>query len=123
MIRRPPRSTRTGTLFPYATLFRSDVAQHHHLVIAFDLLEGALQDLHGIAVIAGEEFPIGPHHAIRRSHQAFAAGIVAGPADQGAYRFLGLGLAGAARSEEHTAELQSLMRISYDVFGLKKQKN
>src|SRR3546814_4067463 len=79
MIRRPPRSTRTDTLFPYTTLFRS------------------LYDISPIGVIEAAR-----HNA----------------------RALGLMLAGdeAARSEEHTSELQSLMRISYAVFCLKKKK-
>src|SRR3546814_10892169 len=68
MIRRPPRSTRTDTLFPYTTLFRS--------------LRGAQGDT--------------PEHAPPHHHRN--------------------------RSEEHTSELQSLMRISYAVFCLKKKK-
>src|SRR3546814_7548191 len=79
MIRRPPRSTRTDTLFPYTTLFRS------HRVDAGDA--GAC--LAGLCR-AGE-------------HAEFDD--------------VGLG-----RSEEHTSELQSLMRISYAVFCLKKKK-
>src|SRR3546814_3196983 len=82
MIRRPPRSTRTDTLFPYTTLFRSG------------------------------------SHAGRngsRQHVERAGGIrraVAGPASTSSLD----------RSEEHTSELQSLMRISYAVFCLKKKK-
>src|SRR3546814_5549270 len=78
MIRRPPRSTRTDTLFPYTTLFRSALShrrneparRHHHIL---------------------------EHHEARRGRQY-------------------------PRSEEHTSELQSLMRISYAVFCLKKKK-
>src|SRR3546814_20237485 len=82
MIRRPPRSTRTDTLFPYTTLFRS----HSR--------DGAQRDAwHGR-----------DHH-----HQQ---GDDADHADLGRYR---------RRSEEHTSELQSLMRISYAVFCLKKK--
>src|SRR3546814_9503201 len=93
MIRRPPRSTRTDTLFPYTTLFRSllkplqvgpdrglfdsNTEQHHHFYV-----EGT-----------GELIDVPP----------------------GAVQF-------AKRSEEHTSELQSLMRISYAVFCLKKKK-
>src|SRR3546814_1596576 len=84
MIRRPPRSTRTDTLFPYTTLFRSGV-------------------LH-----------IRAHR--RRCRPAAPAGA-AGPGGAGRPR---TPLAGA-RSEEHTSELQSLMRISYAVFCLKKK--
>src|SRR3546814_8396969 len=74
MIRRPPRSTRTDTLFPYTTLFRSHRA--------------------------------GRGEADGRRHQCRS--------DRSAH---------GQRSEEHTSELQSLMRISYAVFCLKKKKN
>src|SRR3546814_13533257 len=84
MIRRPPRSTRTDTLFPYTTLFRSACDRRH-------------PSQYGAAGGAGRISP----------------GFVL-PAEY---------LAGAfARSEEHTSELQSLMRISYAVFCLKKKK-
>src|SRR3546814_7092178 len=91
MIRRPPRSTRTDTLFPYTTLFRS-------------CRQGRRRG--------------------RRQHLGGAAeGRPARPADRkprpAGFR---LGSAEAARSEEHTSELQSLMRISYAVFCLKKKK-
>src|SRR3546814_10078783 len=83
MIRRPPRSTRTDTLFPYTTLFRSHTA---------DLAAADVR-----------------HVPVDRS--ALAAGVAV------------LGLSGVlGRSEEHTSELQSLMRISYAVFCLKKKK-
>src|SRR3546814_7990297 len=80
MIRRPPRSTRTDTLFPYTTLFRSllppSMAEFQHPGMpAPDSMPGRLRKLAG----------------------------------------------GARRSEEHTSELQSLMRISYAVFCLKKK--
>src|SRR3546814_4529314 len=83
MIRRPPRSTRTDTLFPYTTLFRSvqQVAQ-------------GLDDWQASA---------------HRRLVAELAAVVGGGAD-------------GLRSEEHTSELQSLMRISYAVFCLKKKK-
>src|SRR3546814_6723214 len=80
MIRRPPRSTRTDTLFPYTTLFRS-VADGH-----FDALQAV---------------------ALRPRRRLGA--------DDGLARFF-------FRSEEHTSELQSLMRISYAVFCLKQKK-
>src|SRR3546814_10531074 len=96
MIRRPPRSTRTDTLFPYTTLFRSarpgldtDVG---HLVRAW-----RFQALHQ---------PAGarrcPHRALGIAVRLHRTGPV-------------------VRSEEHTSELQSLMRISYAVFCLKKK--
>src|SRR3546814_1047779 len=84
MIRRPPRSTRTDTLFPYTTLFRSA-----HL-----------------AQSAGDIVGIGQRCGSRSD--GFALLDNAKPSER--------------RSEEHTSELQSLMRISYAVFCLKKKK-
>src|SRR3546814_4635224 len=84
MIRRPPRSTRTDTLFPYTTLFRSqqpDRRQH------------------------------GPRDPDPRGDGQYLPAV----------QHVGAGHAGG-RSEEHTSELQSLMRISYAVFCLKKKK-
>src|SRR3546814_2593644 len=99
MIRRPPRSTRTDTLFPYTTLFRSEGGAH-------DL--GRVDDagLHQIAVLAlgGVEAPVGllALQHLADDHRTIGTGVL--------------------RSEEHTSELQSLMRISYAVFCLKKKK-
>src|SRR3546814_1836502 len=97
MIRRPPRSTRTDTLFPYTTLFRS------HLV---DAEAGAVEAriLRRDARLVGIEIRQGDQR-----HELAGVDVEDG--------------AGAAdpRSEEHTSELQSLMRISYAVFCLKKQ--
>src|SRR3546814_9643187 len=84
MIRRPPRSTRTDTLFPYTTLFR-----------------------------AGTECTAGPGHPDGQ-RQRLAASPEKSRVTQGGR------CAGCGRSEEHTSELQSLMRISYAVFCLKK---
>src|SRR3546814_5229289 len=123
MIRRPPSSTRTDTLFPYTTLFRSDG------VILFESVSegfGALQDAlraDSLQVIGGSAF--GDR---LENDRAFAQQLLAGlgfPAghihefnDAGeADRFID-----TYRSEEHTSELQSLMRISYAVFGLNKKK-
>src|SRR3546814_4909896 len=80
MIRRPPRSTRTDTLFPYTTLFRSGAAGADRALPGGDLCRTG--------------------QARQRRHHADIRG----------------------RSEEHTSELQSLMRISYAVFCLKKKK-
>src|SRR3546814_5841402 len=99
MIRRPPRSTRTDTLFPYTTLFRS----------AVDRPRGVRRGAgHGLCRPArhhgGSRRPAAgtPHPRELSEH----------PAERG----------GGHRSEEHTSELQSLMRISYAVFCLKKKK-
>src|SRR3546814_4441679 len=92
MIRRPPRSTRTDTLFPYTTLFRSLARRFFSC-----------------------PFAPATHHAVERG--------------QNEKREDGRGYDSAdhdrceRRSEEHTSELQSLMRISYAVFCLKKKRN
>src|SRR3546814_5831622 len=93
LIRRPPRSTRTDTLFPYTTLFRSlvtDPARIHRLLLCpwnarlnACMDEGIIADLDHVL------------ETIQKIHMG--------------------------RSEEHTSELQSLMRISYAVFGWKKK--
>src|SRR3546814_2611928 len=108
MIRRPPRSTRTDTLFPYTTLFRSQPADGMPPV-GRQLGQG-LQD----------EGPLGQPGM--RQHQPACTiddTVVVGQQIQveGTAR-----IGHAARSEEHTSELQSLMRISYAVFCLKKKK-
>src|SRR3546814_1696140 len=90
MIRRPPRSTRTDTLFPYTTLFRS-LEQVRRGPVEADL---AL--LHEVGLVRQGERDVD--------------------------RLLDHHDGGALRSEEHTSELQSLMRISYAVFCLKKKK-
>src|SRR3546814_1559694 len=82
MIRRPPRSTRTDTLFPYTTLFRSRRAFDHRS-----------KQVKPHAIV-----PAGTGIGDQRNHRQ------------------------PVRSEEHTSELQSLMRISYAVFCLKKKK-
>src|SRR3546814_7699423 len=113
MIRRPPRSTRTDTLFPDTTLFRS---------------RGRAIDRDGDGTAAGG----GPHGPRVRGADA-AAGILpprAGgrppdgdaPPREGGTPEPGREREGPSRSEEHTSELQSLMRISYAVFCLKNTK-
>src|SRR3546814_11039836 len=106
MIRRPPRSTRTDTLFPYTTLFRSRAADH--ACFLFDVRE-----FMGDQMIALR----GP----RGERPAVESDVVAKRVGPGADRVGGAGRGGVARSEEHTSELQSLMRNSYAVFGLKKK--
>src|SRR3546814_2531952 len=92
MIRRPPRSTRTDTLFPYTTLFRST---------------------HEMGAVIGDDglITVGD-----RSIRAIAC-----PIGIDAENFAETVKGDVARSEEHTSELQSLMRISYAVFCLKKK--
>src|SRR3546814_10572543 len=111
MRRRPPKSTRTATLFPYTTLFRSALVvghggpvdpgdPHHHAQRRF-----VEQSSHLRAIINNN----------RRTPVLYrngSAARVAQPPDEARE---------AGRSEEHTSELQSLMRISYAVFCLKKK--
>src|SRR3546814_2182800 len=107
MIRRPPRSTRTDTLFPYTTLFRSEIRlismlespeerANLHAMATLYLCRGialldARDDLTASSLTETEQFCLDQRQA-------------------------------GLRSEEHTSELQSLMRISYAVFCLKKKK-
>src|SRR3546814_8289423 len=98
MIRRPPRSTRTDTLFPYTTLFRSTI------LLGNEMTEAAL--IERIAARGDGVTGDGRH---------VAGGV---PGDR--VRDDGIII---PRSEEHTSELQSLIRISYAVFCLKKKKN
>src|SRR3546814_9661607 len=108
MIGRPPRSTRTDTLFPYATLFRSRMRA---------VSGNEVDDRCLVLEIAGEIDPalIGfqPGVVVRHLIEFAASGVQRGNA--------GVAAAGEVRSEEHTSELQSLMRISYAVFCLKKK--
>src|SRR3546814_2301583 len=101
MVRRPPRSTRTDTLFPYTTLFRSELASRyindrHMPDKAIDVIDEA-----------------GAYQRLQPEEQRVKCIDVEQVEDI---------VAKIARSEEHTSELQSLMRISYAVFCLKKKK-
>src|SRR3546814_2585253 len=98
MIRRPPRSTRTDTLFPYTTLFRSAAAQTRSSCYA-----------------QASDTVQRPWAGNREAAAAFDAGR-ASLLHQNPHRY-------DHRSEEHTSELQSLMRSSYAVFCFKKKKN
>src|SRR3546814_10827540 len=100
MIRRPPISTRTDTLFPYTTLFRS-VDEAGALVRDFDARTIGCRRRR--AATGGTAYRL--HRKTETRHRR------ALPCHAGAWR-----------SEEHTSELQSLMRISYAVFCLKKKK-
>src|SRR3546814_4183255 len=94
MIRRPPRSTRTDTLFPYTTLFRS----LSHADAGDDAGDGVL------VCRPFEDVDIERHRRRSRRHDRWRRRALR-----------------SFRSEEHTSELQSLMRISYAVFCLKKK--
>src|SRR3546814_8752371 len=106
MIRRPPKSTRTDTLFPYTTLFRSD----------------GVCDLFGAAQATDQRHRSHVHRD-RLTHVRDGAIDHRHVDGAGQYGVDGHAVAGvlAGRSEEHTSELQSLMRISYAVFCLKKK--
>src|SRR3546814_10166730 len=110
MIRRPPRSTRTDTLFPYTTLFRSTQAGRYRTMVPGGA-GGASRQARGHAAAVRCDRPVRRHGA--RS-LAIGRGRLARALDGGRRR--------DDRSEEHTSELQSLMRISYAVFCLKKKK-
>src|SRR3546814_1865555 len=102
MIRRPPRSTRTDTLFPYTTLFRSEPDTWKNPP------SPASTAVAHPAVAASTWTPLAdPPTSLEKS-----ARVAPGRAT---------GTSGSRRSEEHTSELQSLMRISYAVFCLKKK--
>src|SRR3546814_1287573 len=109
MIRRPPRSTRTDTLFPYTTLFRSvvdsvigDTDELVALTLAYQMLNDLTRTI---------DFTV---------TNAERGVTVAGSADGKNKNVCQTRI--LSRSEEHTSELQSLMRISYAVFCLKKTK-
>src|SRR3546814_8305148 len=130
MIRRPPISTRTDTRFPYPTLFLSadDHADRCDLVLGLDHREARPALLVDAVLLAVLLEGLGQRRR-RRDRIPRAHG---GPAVDAAQRGRGVafdedpvadrvGLAHPQRSEEHTSELQSLMRISYAVFCLKKK--
>src|SRR3546814_3674127 len=120
MIRRPPRSTRTDTLFPYTTLFRSgcylwesDGAIHQPVspdgAVMFAVFHGAVEGLDEDGNVTGRvnwKWHVEKWNAAGNQYQPTGTDAAA---------------AGQPRSEEHTSELQSLMRISYAVFCLKKK--
>src|SRR3546814_8750170 len=95
MIRRPPRSTRTDTLFPYTTLFRSYSLYQDQMLSQICMLYGG-----------------------RVAEEIFVGSISTGASNDFERA---TSIARDMRSEEHTSELQSLMRISYAVFCLKKK--
>src|SRR3546814_5349979 len=135
MIRRPPRSTRTDTLCPYTTLFRSRRPmtgfvrerrrperarrelreQRHGNRISVSVVIGAVAAMMDTRRKGVEELPSAIGQRVGRRHQFNRSGMIVGGQ---AVDLIG----GKDRSEEHTSELQSLMRISYAVFCLKKKK-
>src|SRR3546814_10097521 len=110
MIRRPPRSTRTDPLFPYTTLFRSALGRWRAIGRQHAMLLEQLHHGEGRLEHVGEQLArIGFGENRGNVFRAGDPGVF--PDDAG------------LRSEEHTSELQSLMRISYAVFCLKKKTN
>src|SRR3546814_6867987 len=107
MLRRPPRSTRTDTLFPYTTLFRSRSATRGGAVAG----QGQHRALRGDILLYDYRIGTLRKHCAGEDADRFAR-------PKGTRRHGARG----DRSEEHTSELQSLMRISYAVFCLKKKK-
>src|SRR3546814_3926210 len=118
MIRRPPRSTRTDTLFPYTTLFRSLVQQHAETVDDNTAAGPRLRQQVGLQRAVDE---VGDHRIARQRSERDVKRRLPGHAEAGrVHQESGAG-EGVGRSEEHTSELQSLMRISYAGFCLKKK--
>src|SRR3546814_1291962 len=108
MTRQPPRSTRTDTLVPYTTLFRSDIESR----------SARRQDALGAMAWAALTPTSLPRNQIFAPPQLWTADSN----DATAVLSMLATLIRSGRSEEHTSELQSLMRISYAVFCLKKKK-
>src|SRR3546814_4277365 len=136
MIRRPPRSTRTDTLFPYTTLFRSRIRQpgfavrldrgrEQRLLVAEMAVDGELGDagFAGDLVHAGAVETVLGEHALggiedrRALGEILRAAGAGGPGRRGRSRLSG----GGGRSEEHTSELHSLLRHSYAVYCMNKK--
>src|SRR3546814_4538219 len=120
MIRRPPRSTRTDTLFPYTTLFRSSAGRDRvrpggGRIRRYPPSSSPSRQPQHLRHRVAPRFLVDqpqrrPHRAAREDHAVFGA------VREGEHL-----LGARERSEEHTSELQSLMRISYAVFCLKKK--
>src|SRR3546814_4753839 len=138
MIRRPPRSTRTDPLFPYTTLFRSVGFRHavrvlallHRVAAIVRCIEQLARKARRHRVLAartggGDQPADGERLGTLRAH--LDRNLIGSTADAAAAdldaRLDVVERVVEHRSEEHTSELQSLMRISYAVFCLKKKKN
>src|SRR3546814_10086007 len=127
MIRRPPRSTRTDTLFPYTTLVRSNeqITQERHLDVGF-VRRGQAKKLIESFLEGNRD---GSLEKLRISTARYDQQCQQVPQQHGQQDRPGLSsnkraissVGSRPRSEEHTSELQSLMRISYAVFCLKKK--
>src|SRR3546814_2621277 len=113
MIRRPPRSTRTDTLFPYTTLFRS-------------IYGPSRKELERVVRSQRQDYLdtwlIGTSDRLSSDAVALLEASLADPDSSTGYNRMKGDAGRQRRSEEHTSELQSLMRISYAVFCLKKKK-
>src|SRR3546814_9355860 len=127
MIRRPPRSTRTDTLFPYTTLFRSVAAAEFQdekgQPTSLEAFRGKVVLLNLWAswcVPCREEMPALDRLQASRGGKDFQ--VVAVAQDRAGREKVEKFLGEVGRSEEHTSELQSLMRNSYAVFCLKKKQ-
>src|SRR3546814_1617773 len=112
MIRLPPRSTSTDTRFPYTTLFRS-VAGGIRAAVLVAVAEEAQRGGAVLHRLPARDPAALDRHRVRRQRE---------PHHRDADRRPVARVVGVQRSEEHTSELQSLMRISYAVFCLKKKK-
>src|SRR3546814_5657141 len=128
MLRRPPRSTRTDTLFPYTTLFRSTFEKSGTGSWTLTGTTSAVTPwtISGGTLVISQDATLGD----ASGDLTFDEGTLQNTAGFTTTRDVVLAAGGGAfrtgadlRSEEHTSELQSLMRISYDVFCLKKNKN
>src|SRR3546814_5184173 len=110
MLRRPPRHTRTDTLFPCTTLFRSVFVVIRHRDAGRSQPGGGIRTEHALTLHQLEA-----NCQVEDGCDAIVDDVVIDIARRN--------LTADGRSEEHTSELQSLMRISYAVFCLKKKKN
>src|SRR3546814_9222506 len=117
MIRRPPRSTRTDTLFPYTTLFRSSFSGRREGPAWYRIL---MEDSGSNPWAASATDMLEALLVWRRDVRHFLARPIP---ESEMERLFALAQLAPSRSEEHTSELQSLMRISYAVFCLKKKNN
>src|SRR3546814_4396384 len=131
MIRRPPRSTRTDTLFPYTTLFRSirsKPASKMKLGLV-TYLWGKDWDVPTLIAnctatgLAGVELRVEHAHGVSPEMSKRDRRLVKEQFADSKVLCVGMGTNEQYRSEEHTSELQSLMRIPYAVFCLKKQRH